>query len=194
MNAYPLHWPANWPRAQFPEQSRFKTTFAKARDSLFKELERMKAKDVILSTNIQLTRDGLPYARRNQPDDRGVAIYFKFKGKDMTFACDRWVKVEENIQAIRKTIEALRGIERWGASDMIEKAFAGFVALEHGPKRPWYKVLHTHETAPVYLVKRMYKLACAKYHDDKPTRDPVKFEEAQEAYKHYLTLFGKQAT
>jgi hypothetical protein len=47
----------------------------------------------------------------------------------MCFACDRWDSVADNVQAIRKTIEALRGIERWGTGDMVQRAFAGFVAL-----------------------------------------------------------------
>jgi hypothetical protein len=193
MNAYPLSWPAGWPRAKRPEESRFKITFAKARDSLFKELQRMNAKEVILSTNVQLTRDGVPYARRNQPDDRGVAVYFKFKGRDMVFACDRWIKVGDNIQAVRKTIEALRGIERWGASDMLEKAFTGFVALEHEEENPWYITLNCSETSNHEFVKRAYKFACAQYHDDKPTRDPAKFDAVQKAYKHYLSLYGREA-
>lgn len=35
----------------------------------------------------------------------------------------------------RQTIEALRGIERWGTGDMVEQAFTGFVALP-SPKDP----------------------------------------------------------
>src|SRR3546814_19053229 len=47
----------------------------------------------------------------------------------MTFACDRWDTVRDNVRAIGKTIEAIRGIERWGASDMMERAFSAFEAL-----------------------------------------------------------------
>ncbi len=35
----------------------------------------------------------------------------------------------DNIQAIRKTIEAMRGLERWGVSDMLQRTFSGFKAL-----------------------------------------------------------------
>ena len=54
----------------------------------------------------------------------------------MCFACDKWRDVYDNIYAIGKTIEALRGIERWGTGDMVEQAFTGFVALP-SPKSPW---------------------------------------------------------
>lgn len=59
----------------------------------------------------------------------------------MAFACDRYLYVYENIQAIAKTVEALRGIERWGASDMMERAFTGFKAITDGPSEDWREVL-----------------------------------------------------
>jgi hypothetical protein len=44
--------------------------------------------------------------------------------------------INRNIYAIAKTIEALRGIERWGSGSMVEQAFTGFVTLP-APKSPW---------------------------------------------------------
>jgi hypothetical protein len=93
------------------------------------ELRLMGARYIVLSSNMELRRDGLPYANQRQPDDPGVAVYFNWRGKQMTFACDRWFKPEDNVRAIGKTVEALRGIERWGASDMMERAFSAFEAL-----------------------------------------------------------------
>jgi hypothetical protein len=72
---------------------------------------------------VQLRQDGLPYANRRAPSDTGAAVYFSYKGRQMCFACDKWQDVYDNIYAISKTIEALRGIERWGAGDMVEQAF-----------------------------------------------------------------------
>lgn len=96
---------------------------------------------VIVSTNLPLFRDGYPLASAMEPKDSGVAVYFQLKGKPIAFACDRYLYVYENIQAIAKTIEALRGIERWGASDMMERAFVGFKALTDGPSEDWREVL-----------------------------------------------------
>lgn len=46
------------------------------------------------------------------------------------------------MQAIAKTIEALRGIARWGTGDMLEAAFTGFMALPApGAAREWWEVL-----------------------------------------------------
>jgi hypothetical protein len=127
--AYPLAWPAGWPRARRKSSAAFNLPFAKARDELMRELRLMGARYTILSTNVPLRRDGLPYAGQKEPDDPGVAVYFMWQGKQMTFACDRWDKVKDNVRAIGKTIEALRGVERWGASDMMERAFSAFEAL-----------------------------------------------------------------
>lgn len=186
INAYPLHWPIGWPRAKHPESSRFDTSFAKARDALFSELRMMEAKNIILSTNIPLRQDGIPYAIRRQPDNRGVAVYFKYKGKNMTFACDRWMNVEDNVQAVRKTIEALRGIDRWGASDMIERAFTGFVALSDQSSETWWVVLGVNEDSPQRTVDDAYKKMRVKYHPDKFNGDHDKFIKIQESYKQYL--------
>jgi hypothetical protein len=127
--AHPLHWPAGWPRAKGRQEAAFKVSLASARDHLMNELRLMGARYIVLSSNMELRRDGLPYANQRQPEDPGVAVYFQWRGKQMTFACDRWRKVEDNVRAIGKTVEALRGVERWGASDMMERAFSAFEAL-----------------------------------------------------------------
>lgn len=104
-------------------------TLARARDELFVELRAMGAKMPVLSTNVPLRRDGMLYSVRTEPDDPGVAVYFTWKGRQMAFSCDRWERVRDNVQAIRHTIAALRGIDRWGTGDMMEAAFTGFEAL-----------------------------------------------------------------
>ena len=129
VQAHPLHWPQGWPRSKSRGFAAFQLTLAAARDHLLNELRLIGARYVVLSSNLELRRDGLPYANQRQPEDPGVAVYFQWRGKQMTFACDRWRKVEDNIRAIGKTVEALRGVERWGASDMMERAFSAFEAL-----------------------------------------------------------------
>lgn len=142
--AFPLAWPQGWPRTKTPQSSRFDVTFAAARDGLLEEIRMMGGTLPVLSSNVALRRDGLPYANNSEPTDRGVAVYFMWRGEQRVFACDRWDKVKDNIRALQKTIEAIRGIERWGASDMLDRAFAGFTALPAPgatAKRPWREVL-----------------------------------------------------
>jgi hypothetical protein len=68
----------------------------------------MGGSGVILSTNIALRNDGLPYANSREPNDPGVAVYFRYGKREMCFACDAYTTVRENAYAIAKSIEALR--------------------------------------------------------------------------------------
>lgn len=128
VEAYPLQWPEGWPRSR-RRAAPFSTGFAAARDGLLNELRLLGGQHVVISSNVELRRDGLPYANRAQPEDRGVAVYFVRDGKQQCIPCDQWSRVEDNLQAIRKTVEALRGLERWGAKSMVDAAFTGFQAL-----------------------------------------------------------------
>lgn len=143
---YPLTWPAGRGCTKFPARSKFKVrSFAFVRDELLHELKLLGARNVVLSANLKLRNDGLPLANQSQPADAGVAVYFDYKGRAVCFACDRWAKVEDNMQAVRHTIEALRGIARWGTGDMVEAAFTGFAQLSATRSAPsvrsWWIVL-----------------------------------------------------
>lgn len=135
--AFPLCWPEGRPRTPpgKRQQSRFKTGFGMAVRQLMAELQRLGARNAVVSTDVPLRRDGLPLASAKRVEDTAAAAYFTHKGKQMCFACDRWTKVEDNIYAIAKTIEAMRGIDRWGTGDMLDAAFSGFVALP--PPSDW---------------------------------------------------------
>lgn len=176
--AFPLYWPEGWKRTKYRKNSAFKIShFGKARDFLLGEVRRMGGKNIVLSTNIALRNDGLPYANQRNPDDPGVAVYFLYKQKQMSFACDAYRKIEENAYAIAKTIEALRGIERWGASDMMERAFRGFAALADGSKRPWREVLGVTIPNPGVLdVEEAFRKLARIHHPD-TGGDTSRFQE-----------------
>lgn len=187
IEAYPLHWPAGWKRIKSYQQqpSKFRNSFARARDELLDEIERLRGRyhrsgDPILSTNVALRQDGLPYANQREPQDSGVAVYFKYKDKDMCFACDKYKKVWENMVAITKTIEAIRGIERWGASDMMERAFQGFVALPAGTGH-WSEILGIHRNASEDEIQQSYRRLAQKYHPDRPDGDSTQFMKISNA-------------
>lgn len=185
VEAYPLHWPEHYKRKDRwrREQSRFNTGFTTARDGLIYEIEMLRGKHIVLSTNIPLRRDGLPYANQAQPNDAGVAVYFEYKKNSMCFACDRFTKVKDNIQSIRKTIEAIRGIERWGASDMMERAFTGFTALpDPNKEKSWRDVLGCGDTQDIDVVKQNYIILRKQQHPDHGG-DSAIFNEIQKAWR-----------
>ena len=139
ISAYPLTWPDGWKRTLSPRVSNFRTSFTTARNGLVEEIDRLGGTNVILSSNVPVRLDGLPKANFAHPTDPGVAVYFNYKKKSMVFACDRFSTVQDNVQAIRLTVADLRGIERWGASDMMERAFRGFQGHPAPPQ--WWESL-----------------------------------------------------
>jgi hypothetical protein len=114
---------------------------ADARAFLAGELGRLGACRTILSTNVELRLDGLPMSNRAMPKDPGAAVYFDFSGKPVALACDKWLRVEDNVYAMGKHIEALRGQQRWGVG-RIEQAFRGYLAIpERTGGSAWWDVL-----------------------------------------------------
>lgn len=168
VEAYPLYWPEGWKRTESWRRtsSRFKTGFATSRDFIMAELKRLGATGVVLSTNINLRRDGLPYANQAEPSDAGVAVYFTYKKNPMCFACDRYKKVGENLTAIGKTIEAMRGMERWGASDMMERAFRGFASLPSQTGRDWWDVLQVTRNTSKDAIESNFRRLSRDRHPD----------------------------
>lgn len=169
--AYPLSWPLGKPRSQQRKPATFQNTFGQARESLANELRLMSATGVVLSTNVELRRDGKPYSGRSSVDP-GVAVYFTWREQQYAFACDCWDRVEHNLQAIRKTIEAVRGIARWGTGEMVASAFAGFKALpeQAGPSNgaAWWDILGVPSTASAAVIEAAYKAKARKAHPDQP--------------------------
>lgn len=173
--AYPLQWPSGRARTERwrRERAKFEVTFSRARDNIVAEIGRLAGRypdpQIVISTNVALRRDGLPLASQRVPQDPGVAVYFLYKKRQMSFACDRWEKIEHNMQAIAKTIEALRGIARWGTGNMLEAAFTGFTALPApGAKREWWEVLGVPRNSRREDVRAAYRRLASTAHPDRP--------------------------
>lgn len=167
--AYPLQWPPGRPRTTYPNRSVFDTSQEKANINLMNEIKLLGGVNVVVSSNMRIRGDGLPYAKQRQPDDPGVAVYFTHKCRQVCFACDRWDLVKDNMQAIRKTIEALRGIERWGTGDMVQAAFSGFEALPPPKKREhktWWQVLGVSPEVSLNRCEESFKRLAKRAHPD----------------------------
>lgn len=174
--AYPLQWPHGRKRTDHwqREKAKFDVSFARARDNIVVEVKLLAGGRwgpdpmTVISSNVELRRNGLPLANQRQPEDCGVAVYFLYKKRQMSFACDRWIKVEHNMQAIAKTIEALRGIARWGTGDMLEAAFTGFLALPApGAAREWWEVLGVPRNSTCDDISAAYRRLASLHHPDR---------------------------
>ncbi|MCC5640283.1 hypothetical protein LC593_31510 [Nostoc sp. CHAB 5844] len=100
--AYPLEWAIMYPRTQQNQRevARFEVSFSVARDDLLNELRLLGAKNIIISSNVQLRRDGLLLANFKEPTDPGVAVYFNIEDKNYALCCDRWNKVKDNLKLL----------------------------------------------------------------------------------------------
>lgn len=181
---FPLAWPTGWKRT--PSHARRQAAFSKrvqtagrawARkerlgvgdglDRLTDELRRLGASNVVISSNLRVRGDGLPYAQQaKQLDDPGVAVYFRLKGAPRALACDKWHSAAENMAAIAGHIAAIRAQERYGVGTL-EQAFAGYAALPPNAAIDWRAVLDFGPgQVTVDDVQAKYRLLARKAHPD----------------------------
>lgn len=191
---HPLAWPTGRSRTAIRARPKFTAgSFAGVRDRLLAELRMLHASGVILSTNVELRRDGLPLAGQRNPADPGVAVYFRRKDRDLCFVCDRWATVESNMRAVSDAIDAIRLIERRGTGEMVDQAFSGFAALPSGPvpvrsmptgSRPWWDVLGMPAHTPTNDVTERYRRLVMDHHPDRGG-DPAKMVEINTAFDRF---------
>jgi hypothetical protein len=181
---YPLQWPLGWKRtpahqrqpARFSRrETRTNTAGSYYRQSadlsiadaiarLMPELDLLGAADEVLSTNVPVRLDGLPRSGAANPDDPGAAVYFEMAGKPRCLACDRWLRVADNIAAIAAHIYAIRAVDRYGVGTM-EQAFAGYAALPASSEE-WWLVLGVGRDASEDEVDTAYRRLAREHHPD----------------------------
>lgn len=188
ISAYPLHWPAGWPRNTSRERARFNkqerqygqtTSWTRKRqlsvsDGVERVLEAVTKlgvdrQDVIVSTNVRTRLDGLPRSGEPEPKDPGAAVYWRERdGTDRVIAVDQYDRVADNLAAIAGTLDAMRAIERWGGAQILERAFTGFTALPSpDAARPWWEVLGCARDASREEITDAYRRAASANHPDR---------------------------
>lgn len=168
---YPLDWPLGFARTREQKPARFKKSFAEARQHCEEQLVKLGASQIIFSTNLVLNHLGSVKAWSRQPQDTGVAVYFEMDGADKVFCCDAWDCVEDNLRALGLTFEAMRGIDRWGASDIMARSFQGFAALPESTQqrlvRTWWRVLGVKASATPDEIKAAIRQKSFEHHPDR---------------------------
>jgi hypothetical protein len=196
---YPLTWPLGWKRTTARSHSKFGTkraqgygqdakTIGDARDSVLKELRAIGVRPdaVSISSNLQLRNDGLPLASQSNPADPGVAVWWQHKGKQHVVAIDNFFRAADNLYAIAKTLEAMRGIKRWGSGEILERTYASMTpALPNLGTQPWYDVFKVKADAPREEVEAVYKRMRVMAHPDKPTGDEALFKRIMQAWYEF---------
>jgi hypothetical protein len=185
-NRFPLAWPVGWPRSRGPQRARFGArgrgaTVNDGVDLLWNELRRLGARDVVISTDVILRSDGWPSGSASEPADHGAAVYFTIKGQPRALACDKWDRVADNLQALGKHVEAIRGQLRWGVGS-VEQAFGGYKALPAvGARVDWHVVLGVAPSASWEEIQRRRRELLEQHHPDRGG-DPERAAAVNEAF------------
>lgn len=135
INAYPLTWPRDFPRTKIRSKSAFKTSLAGALKNVENSLRAFssdsakKIERLVISSNVTLGA--------KNPEDSGVAVWFFWDGLEVCFPVDRYLRVEENLQAIHHIIEARRTELRHGGIAIVRATFTGFKALPAPKGTDW---------------------------------------------------------
>ncbi len=177
--AYPLQWPRH--RARRPAEDRKRGRFSSknghgvvtevslpvALTRLFEGLTQIGgAEGAIVSSNLEVRRDGLPRSGQRTPSDPGICVYFELAGKPRAMPCDTYDSVEANIAAVSNHIQATRVIERHGVATVSEM-FEGFTALPApGARKPWWEVLGVRSDAAPAEIEAAFKAKAKVAHPD----------------------------
>lgn len=169
MMSNPLLWPAHQPRTPSYRRRRapFRQTVASARTNLEEELARLRATNVVISTNATLTKYGFIASQQKRLDDPAVAVYYTRKGQDSCLAIDRFTTLEDNLHACGLSFEAIRALERYGGEQLVDTAFLGFAALPATTSATgWWDVLAVDRHAPRDAIDAAFRAAIRAAHPD----------------------------
>lgn len=186
---YPLQWPPQQPKTKAQQRSRFgNVSIYRASEELFRELELLGAKNLVISSNLQQRMRGDGFLSNQRVEYTGIAIYFNLNGDGKVMACDRWDRVEHNLWALKLSIDAIRGLERWGGSEFLDGLFTGFKALPMGGSS--VQVDYFAGITNANELKDKYRELARLYHPDKEGGDVEKFKEMKAQYERLLNKFS----
>jgi len=177
--AHPLQWPDGWPRTpshkrgdggKFKRRSRQRPSINNTRRELANDLRLLGARNVVLSTNVELRLDGQLYSNRFTPADPGIAVYFSLGGDPMVMAQDAFKYVPDNIRSLTIAISGMRQMQRHGGGAMLKRTFSGFTALPPPDAmitpppmaKQWRQVLEVYQGSPLDICNAVYEALARK--------------------------------
>lgn len=179
----PLAWPDGHPRTPRARrgESRFSASIEQAYNHLTDQLRLLGARATVTG-NLPTRRSGGEFRPRTPGrgridggkygviEDPGIAVYFHTRRLgQVVLACDAWRDAASNLQAIAKSIDAMRGLARWGVSEILERSFAGHAALPPAPGvLDWRSVLKVDPgERDLERIRAQYRAAARSAHPDR---------------------------
>ena len=92
----------------------------------------------------------------------------------------------ENTYALAMTIDAMRAIDRWGASDMLDRMFTGFKMLPSPAAVRWWDILGVPRESQIETIRSAYRKKMMEVHPDRSQRiaDPDAALIIETAWSH----------
>lgn len=189
--AFPLQWPVGWPRTPYQKQQRggrFQSTYSTSLARLQREMRLLGATGLVISSNLPLRLDGFPRAdvARRRIEDPGVALYFTRNGKQLVMARDAYESVYDNLHSLVLAVEHLRGLERHGGGQLMERAFEGFQALPApaGAHKTWREIMRIppNKMLTAAELKAQYRYMVKQMHPDSENGTDEAFKRLNDAY------------
>jgi len=181
---FPLQWLPQQPRTKRPERARFGNhSPSKSGDYLIAELQRLGAKNCLISSNLQTRLKGDGFYANQRVDDAGVVVYFDLKGRNKAMACDKWDRVEHNLWSLYLSVSAIRGLERWGGSEFLDGLFTGFKALPSPDSVMTTSIQYFQDCQTKEEIELKYKELRKKLHPDMVDGNKEEFQEMMRQYE-----------
>ena len=125
----PIH---NWPRPETKRRRRsvFKSPYSKTLDLLFREIEYLGGRNIVIQIDVEeseIRLDGWPRSDA-RPTSPRVLVSLESKHGPLAYPCDRFDRWQDNLRAIALALEALRKVDRYGVTTHGEQ-YTGWRAL-----------------------------------------------------------------
>lgn len=127
------------------QRARFDAKWAQTLKLLEIEIDKLGGRDVVIEvdvTELDLRQDGMLRSRAQVKSPAVVVAFDTDKHGPMLYRCDRFAETwydrpgwQENVRAIALTLESLRAVDRYGATETGQQ-YAGFKALPAGRAMP----------------------------------------------------------
>lgn len=119
--------------------SQFDSTWSATLDLLGREVDKLRGRDLVIEIDVReqdIRNDGMLRANA-RPSSSAVVVAFESKHGPMLYRSDRYATTygvpgwQHNVRAVAKTLEALRAVDRYGATETGQQ-YAGFKAIGGG--------------------------------------------------------------
>lgn len=187
------------------ESTRFSAKWPATEELLLTEVEHLRGRNLVIEVDVReqdLRLDGTLRANAREALTPGVVVAFESaKHGPMLYRCDTFVAAWShqgkswwhNVRAIAKTLESLRAVDRYGATETGQQ-YAGFKALPAGRAMP---ASHMTRQEAIYLldeytdrdwaagdpndVRHVHRRARAAAHPDRHDGDRTLWDKVEQA-------------